>query len=195
MRRTPLARTSQLTPGPPPARRTPLRSVRTEPRQRARKGHKRATGTATGNPKPPGEFTARVKLLVRKRAGRGDIFEARCEACGVELGEKGGQVHHRAGRGSGGCRIAVIQSCANALLLCGTSYDGCHGEATRFARHLGMKEAGVWIKHGTTPEYDPRNVPVMLCGPGGGLVAYLATDGLGPDGTGYLFETPREVAA
>ncbi len=175
-------------------RRKALPSVNLERQQRAREGRTRATGAATGQPKPPGRFTDAVKLAVRKRAGRGDIYDARCEACGVELGEKGGQVHHRAGRGSGGCRDTVIQSCANAMLLCGTPFDGCHGEATRFAQHLGMKAAGVWIEHGTTPEFDPRNVPVKLHGLSRRTV-WLAEDGIGFKGTGYWYQQPGAVAA
>jgi hypothetical protein len=52
---------------------------------------------------------------------------------------------------------------------------------------------GFWLKHGTTPEYDPRNVPILLHG---NALRLLAEDGLGPDGTGYLpAEPPGQVAA
>lgn len=156
----------------------------------------RAVGAASGAPKPPGEFTLAVKHAVRRRAGRGDAAEARCEGCGRRLGARGGQVHHRAGRGSGGCRDEVIQGCANALLLCGTPFDGCHGAATAFDAHLGMDGAGLWIRHGTTPEFDPRNVQIMLHdASGGGMPVWLAEDGLGPDGTGYLYQCPEVEAA
>lgn len=155
----------------------------------------RAAGAATGLPKPPREFTPRVKRLVRERAGGGHAEDARCEACGIHLGEQGGQVHHRAGRGTGGCRDKVIQSCANAMLLCGTAFDGCHGRATRFDRHLRDDAAGAWIRHGTTAEFDPRNVAVMLHGEQSGLAAWLAEDGKGPDGSGYLMQPPEVMAA
>ena len=182
-----LSRSTPLERGPGPRRITPLARTRNAPRK------DRATGTASGKPKPPPEFTAKVRRLVRTRAGCGDIFAAECEGCGRHLGEKGGQVHHRAGRGSGGCRLAVIQSCANALLLCGTPLDWCHGMATRFDRHMRDDATGFWVRHGTTPEFDPRQVPVMLHAHGagrGGTVLWLAEDGIGADGDGYLRQPP-----
>ena len=165
--------------------RTPLSRPREKPAARGR-----AVGAATGLPKMPGEFTAKVKLQIRTRAGHGDPSQARCEACGRFLGERGGQVHHRAGRGSGGCRDAVIQSLANAALLCGTAFTGCHGRATAFARDLGMDAGGFWIGHGTTPDYDPRNVAILLAGRDGGMRVWLsATEPV------YLTADPRAVAA
>lgn len=197
---------STIAPGSAPLRRTPLAAT---PRARTVPGITTGTvpgvksaaakeSSATGSFVPPGpsEFTPKVKLLVRKRAGRGDVADACCEGCGVWLGEKGGQVHHRAGRGSGGCRDEVVNSCANALLLCGDPFTGCHGAATRFELHLRDDAAGFWIRHGTTPEFDPRNVGVMLHALGAGeITLWLAADGLGPDGTGYLLQRPELAAA
>ena len=105
-----------------------------------------------------------------------------CEACGLWLGRRRGQVHHRVNRGGGGCTDEVVNSCANAALLCGTPLTGCHGLAT--ANKLGN---GFVIKHGTTPEFDPRNVSILLASPhGSGVSVFLAADGLGPDGSGYV---------
>ena len=190
MKRSPLARGVV-----PLARTTRLHPVSAKRAAQGRNAPRkdRATGAASGQPKPPPEFTAKVRRLVRKRAGCGDVFSAECEGCGRYLGEKGGQVHHRAGRGSGGCRLAVIQSCANALLLCGTPLDWCHGMATRFDRHMRDDATGFWIRHGATPAFDPRRVAVMLHAHGagrGGTVLWLAEDGIGPDGDGYLRQPP-----
>ena len=141
---------------------------------------------------PKGEFSKKVKLAVRKRAGRGDEFEALAECCGRWLGRDAGEFQHRAARGSGGCRDAVTNSPANCVLMC----SGHHREAEARDEHLAMDAGGFWIEHGTTPEYDPRNAAIMLHGAGGaGITVYLAADGLGPDGTGYLFEAPKELAA
>ena len=146
-----------------------------------RKG--RATGAATGQPKPPGEFTAKVKLAVRKRAGRGDIFDAACEGCRRRLGRYGGEYQHRAARGSGGCRDEIVNGPANCLLLCRL----CHAEAEERRRDLSQDGAGFWIEHGNGPDYDPRFVAVMLGALGSsGVTVYLAADGLGPDGSGYV---------
>lgn len=140
---------------------------------------------------PSGEFSAATRLLVRKRAGRGDIFDSACEACGRHLGEKAGEFQHRASRGSGGCRDAVINGPANCAFMC----HECHVKAEARDEHLAMDAAGFWIEHGTTAEYDPRNVPIMLHGAGGGASFYLAEDGIGFKGTGYLYQRPEQVAA
>ena len=140
-------------------------------------------------------FPRSVKLAVRKRAGNGDPDMALCEACGKWLGRRHGQVQHRVGRGAGGCRDEVINGPANAALLCGTPLVGCHGRATVFAADMGAEDKGFWIGRGTTPEFDPRNVPVKLASPhGSGILVWLAEDGKGPDGSGYLKQAP-EVSA
>jgi hypothetical protein len=132
-------------------------------------------------PPAPGEFTAKVKLAVRKRAGRGDEFEALCEAHGGWLGRKGGEFQHRDARGMGGSKDPVVNSAANAALIC----HDCHLLAE--ARDMDMHGMGFWLEEGE----DPRTTGIMLHGAGrGGLTLYLAEDGLGPDGTGYLYQAP-----
>ena len=150
-----------------------------------RKG--RATGAATGQPKPPGEFTAKVKLAVRKRAGSGDIFDAACEGCRRRLGRYGGEYQHRAARGSGGCRDEIVNGPANCLLLCRL----CHAEAEERRRDLSQDGAGFWIEHGNGPDYDPRFVAVML----GALGSSGVTVWLAADGTGYSQQAPEGAVA
>jgi hypothetical protein len=131
-----------------------------------------------------------VKRLVRKRAGRGDIHEAQCEACGCWLGRDAGEFQRRAARGAGGCRDTVIGGCANCALMC----PPCRRRAEDRDEHMGMGAGGFWIGHGTAPEYDPRNVPIMLYGKragGGEITVWLAAGGKGPDGTGYLYQCPE----
>lgn len=105
-------------------------------------------------------FTQRVKLAVRQRAGNGDAYRARCEACGCWLGRYGGEVQHRLARGMGGSSDPVVSSAANAALLCGSAAarSGCHGLAE--SRDPGMGRAGWWLEHGTGT--DPAAVPVLL---------------------------------
>jgi hypothetical protein len=132
-------------------------------------------------------FSPRVRRLVRTRAGTGDYHDACCEACGIHLGEHG-QVQHRLARGCGGSKDPVVASAANAALLCGTSFSGCHGdcEARWTPRAEEMNARGFWIKHGKGPEFDPRFVPVTLFG---GVVRWLTEDGR------YAEDPPGEVAA
>jgi hypothetical protein len=55
-----------------------------------------------------------------------------------------------------------------------------------------MGVRGFWLPQGT----DPRLVPMRLASEhGSGITAWRADDGIGPHGTGYLFEAPGEVAA
>ena len=137
-------------------------------------------------------FSRKTKLAVRKRAGGGDEFQALCEGCKRWLGRDGGEYQHRAARGQGGCRDAIVNGPANCLLLC----HGCHMEAEERRRDLSQDGAGFWIEHGNGPDYDPRFTPVMLGALGNsGLTVYLAADGLGPDGTGYLLEAPEGAVA
>ena len=134
-------------------------------------------------------FSPRVRKLVRTRAGSGDLFVATCEACGIFLGERGGQVQHRVSRGRGGCKDPVINGLANAALLCGTSYTGCHGDCE--ARHTPeakkMEARGFVIRHGKGPEFDPRYVPLTLLG---GVEVWLSETE-----PRYLYERPELVAA
>lgn len=129
-------------------------------------------------------FPARVKLLVRTRAGNGNPDAAMCEACGIELGKLGGQVHHIINRGMGGTSDPVLQSAANAALLCGTPLTGCHGLATAFDEEIGAK--GFWLSHSA----DPRLEPMMLHSVhDSGLLVWRSADGR------YLFRAPGEAAA
>lgn len=205
MKRTQMRRCRPLEPGKPPARRTRLaRSAGLQPVPWSRavppltggavKSAATRRGSSSGKLTPPAppEFTPKVKLLVRKRAGNGDEFQALCEACGRGLGRDGGEFQHRAARGAGGCRDRVINGPANCALMC----SECHRKAESRDPGLGMDDAGFWLEHGATPEFDPRNVPVKLASEhGSGILAYLAADGLGPDGTGYLLAPPEAVAA
>lgn len=183
-RRAPLRRGKPLEPG------TPLRRASVKAKARSAAGTKRATGRIT--PRAPGEFTPRVKLLVRKRAGCGDVFDAMCEACGMWLGEKGGEVQHRDARGMGGSRDRVTNGPANAVLLCGSAVfrTGCHGACEDRDPH--MHGMGFWLEEGQ----DPRTEPVMLHGAGArGGSYYLAADGTGDNGTGYQTARPEVRAA
>jgi hypothetical protein len=155
-------------PGPPPPRR---RAVRQQPSL------------------PPAEFTARVKLLVRTRAGQGYAGDAVCEACGRYLGNGAGdhgQIQHRHARKSGGSRDPVTNGVANAALLCGSSLDprSCHGKCE--ARDPFMQERGWWIETGAGPEFDPRYVAVVLHS---GAARWLGADGR------YLDTMPGTAAA
>jgi len=178
-RNTPLSRTSVLEPGPGPARKTRLRSA--SPR-RAAEGP--AVKSAATRKRPETGFSRSVKLKVRTRAGNGDPDKAMCEACGLWLGRRHGQVHHIIGRGMGGCKGALLNSPANAALLCGTPYAGCHGLATALDREIGAR--GFWLPQGT----DPRTVPMMLASEHGSGVLVWRTEA----GT-YSFEAPEGAVA
>lgn len=176
--RTPLRTRTELQPSGPWSRSVPLL-------RNGKSAATRASGSSSGSlirPAPP-EFTPKVKLLVRKRAGNGDEFQALCEACGRWLGRDAGEFQHRAARGAGGCRDKIINGPANCALMC----PECHRRAEGRDPCLGMDDAGFWLEHGTTAAYDPRNVPVKLASPhGSGVLVYLAADGLGEDGSGYV---------
>jgi hypothetical protein len=150
----------------------------------------RGTGIARTAPKPrPARdtgFPLRVRLLIRARAGNGDPEAAECEMGGEWLGLLGGEIQHRAARGAGGCRDSVINGPANGALLC----PSCHRDCEARDEHLGMDGAGFWIRHGTTPEFDPRSVSVMWhARAGSGIELWLGTDGR------YLYAGPEAVAA
>jgi hypothetical protein len=159
-----------------------LRPVRSQGKSAARKGSRRGAG----------EFTAKVKLQCRTRAGGGEAGNARCESCGCWLGPDGGQIQHRLARGSGGSRNPLVSSLANAALLCGTSVTpSCHGDAESRDPERRMREKGFVILHGEGPEFDPRFVAIELHSMfGGGMSVWLAEDGIGDDGNGYLFSQP-----
>ena len=131
-------------------------------------------------------FSPRVRKLVRTRAGNGYPEQACCEACGVWLGGHGGQIQHRLARGSGGSKDPVVGSAANAALMCGTSFAGCHGAAESRDPERGMEARGFVIRHGKGPEFDPRFVPLVLLGD---VRVWLSGDGR------YSEDPPAEVAA
>jgi len=121
-------------------------------------------------------FSARVRRLVRTRAGGGDPHDACCEATGVWLGEYGGEIQHRDARGMGGTSDPAANSVVNAVLL--------SKEAHRLAesRDKGMNERGFWLRNGQ----DPALTPVILFGD---VEVWLGEDG------SYLDEPPAEEAA
>ena len=131
-------------------------------------------------------FSPRVRKLVRTRAGNGFPEQACCEACGVWLGEHGGQIQHRVARGMGGCSDPVVNGPAGAALLCGTAFTGCHGAAESRDPEYRMEARGFVIRHGKGPEFDPRFVPLILLGD---VEVWLSEDGR------YLDEAPIELAA
>lgn len=124
-------------------------------------------------------FPARVKLLVRARAGDGDIQDARCEHCGFFLGATGGEYQHIVARGMGGTRDPLLNTAANAALLCPPSHRLAE---TRSAEMLAL---GFWQRQGT----DPRLAPMMLWTPGGRVMVWRGVSGE------YLPEPPKQVAA
>jgi hypothetical protein len=185
-----LTRRTPLLPGPGyrMTRNVPLRSV---PRPQGKNAATGRGGIGQRKAGPPGEFSEKTRLLVRARAGGGDEFNASCECCNAWLGRHGGDYQHRAARGAGGCRDEVVNGPAGGVLLC----RPCHARAEAREDDIGMPDEGgrgFWLKHGTTPAYDPRNVPVVLHD---GAVVWLAADGKGPDGSGYLCEAPEGIAA
>ena len=60
-------------------------------------------------PSPQTGFSDEVKALCRARA------RFHCEACGIWLGEHGGQIQHRLARGAGGSRDPVVRLCRQRL--------------------------------------------------------------------------------
>ena len=129
----------------------------------------------TPRPRRAAGFSMKVKLETRARAGGHDrdIDEARCESCGVWLGRYGGQIQHRAARGMGGSTSLMTNSIQNAVLLCGTPFDGCHGLCER-RQDERMNILGFWLRHGE----HPACTPIVLHGRlGHGLKVWLTPTG------------------
>jgi hypothetical protein len=148
-------------------------SAATEARQcRNGKWHLHEPAEETG-------FSAAVKAQVRARA------QMCCEACGIWLGEHGGQVQHILARGSGGSKDPVIDSIVNAAMLCGTPMTGCHGLCE--ARDRRMHKEGFWLQRGQDPAAEPFlwHAP----GDGSGLLKWRTADG------GYSDAPPLRAAA
>jgi hypothetical protein len=124
-------------------------------------------------------FSATVRLAVRKRAGGGDVNDARCESCNIWLGRYGGQVQHIVARMIGGSRKR--NGITNGCLLCGNSLTGCHGLCEARSEH--MRARGFWRKSS-----DPV-IPLMLHGEQSGVLVHLTPEG------GYEVARPGEEAA
>jgi len=133
-----------------------------------------AAAQAPARARSSGEFTPAVRLLIRTRAGNGDPSQARCEACGMFLGERGGQFQHIYARGAGGCALWLFRSAANGTLLHGTSYTGCHGLCED--RDPRMEAMGFWRRRNGLEK--PGDYPITLHGLTGGTARFLlAVDG------------------
>ena len=132
-------------------------------------------------------FSPRVRKLVRTRAGGGYAENACCESCGIWLGDHGGQLQHRLARGNGGSKDPVVSSAANATLMCGTPFTGCHGLAESRNPEHRMEDRGFVIRHGVGPDFDPRYVPLTLLGD--------VEEWLSETEARYLYEPPIEEAA
>jgi hypothetical protein len=201
VRQTGIARKSRMKPGPGGS----LRRTGIAPGEGMTQG--RNTGSRAGKSPAAGSqsksaarrgtgFSRAVKLAARTRAGNGDPEDSRCECCGCWLGRDGGQVQHRLARASGGSSNPLVSSLSNAALLCGTSLTGCHGEAESRRPDRAMKAKGFVIDHGVGPDFDPRYVPIALGSQfGSGMRVWLAEDGIGDTGYGYLFQSPEVQAA
>lgn len=114
LRRTALARRTELRRTPMPRRKRELNTRKAET-----SSGRRGTGPST-----------RTKQLVADRAGYC------CEVCGLALHDGLGwreahSFHHRRPRAMGGTRDKVANSPANLLLLCGSGITGCHGRIER----------------------------------------------------------------
>ena len=126
-------------------------------------------------------FPASVRLAVRKRAGGGDVNDARCESCNIWLGRYGGDIQHIQARGMGGSRLR--NAITNGVLLCSPSTDKrtCHGLCE--ARDEHMRAMGFW-RFSTDPV-----IPLMLHGEQSGVLVRLTPEG------GYEVARPGEEAA
>ena len=179
-RTKPLSRGAPLQPGTKPLTRSSRLQSAHWSRAVPPEGAGEVKGAATRRGPSSGEFSAKVKLQIRTRAGEGDPDQAVCECCGVDLGRYGGQIQHIVARGMGGTSNPVMKTAANGALLCGTAQDGDHGLAE--SRDPGMRRKGFWLPQGT----DPRMVPMILWT---GRKVWRSEDGR------YLTAKPREVAA
>jgi hypothetical protein len=138
--------------------------------------------SVTGAP----EFTPDVEALIRTRAGHGDAELAECESCGFSLEDGGGEVVPRQEGSPSSFACDVLTGAANGLLMCGH----CVARHWRRPREMRDDAQGFWIRHGTTPGFDPRLVPILWHANGGsGLPVWLGEDGE------YLHTRPRELAA
>ena len=157
LRRTALARNTQMARGGP-LRRTPLSRGR-EQRPRPVAGTQWARDT--------GPTSATRGLVLDRAAGC-------CEMCGRLLHDgydwlEVHSFHHRQPRGMGGTSAVAANSAANLLLLCGTGTDGCHGFVE--AHRTSAEEEGWLVRHGL----DPAEVPVTVFAGGDADLAHTFT--------------------
>jgi hypothetical protein len=117
-------------------------------------------------------FLPATKKAIRRRAGH------RCEACGCPVPPGFGNIQHRSARKMGGSRLAWVNSVVNGVLLCGTPFTGDHGLCE--SRDTHMHAQGFWLEQ----HEHPAEVPIMLHGEFGGVLAWLTPAG------GYSAEAP-----
>jgi len=131
---------------------------------------------ARRRPKDTGP-SQKVRGLVLAR----DNFQ--CAGCGKPVGGActWWSLQHRKARGSGG-----DNSPCNLIVLCGSATSpGCHRLCEDRDRE--MHARGLWLRG----DEDPAMVPVMIASEyGSGITVWLAGDGIGPDGDGYLRQRP-----
>ena len=174
-RRKPLRAKTVLRAGDKPLRRrkplwaaAPDVTASAGPTRVKKAGPKTAGAAGTGKNSGDTSFPPAVRAAIRKRAGNC------CEACGIDLGDEGGQIQHRLARKSGGRRGAMrllLRSVVNGALECGTPETGCHGLCE--SRDRDMHEAGFWLKEGQ----HPADVPILWHGRSGGARLWLTDDG------------------
>lgn len=147
LKRTPIARKTELRRTPMPAGKRDARARVTVPRKRKETGP-----------------TPAQRALVAERAAWC------CEVCGHRLHDGTGwtaahSFHHRQARGAGGSSRPETNSPTNILLLCGTGVTGCHGF---IESHRALAEADGWlVRHGIDPAtvhvtVDRHGEPVLL---------------------------------
>lgn len=144
LRRTAIARKTELKRGAPLRRKTAMKKVAMAQRTVAKQRKARDTGP-----------NAKTKALLWARAA------GKCELCGVDLTFRPFSRHHRRSRGSGGSTVPWINNLSNLLLLCGsaTTPGGCH---ERVERNRGDEAyiAG-WRVH-KNGQYLPAEVPALI---------------------------------
>jgi hypothetical protein len=162
--------------GGPIQRRTELKA--TKPMNRG-KGFKQAANPSKRKSSSQAKTNKGLDALNRQARAR-DLDT--CVRCGVVVGT-GGNVHHRRNRGMGGSRRANVIS--NALVLCGSPTEGCHGSVTLRPWEIDAERYG-WVLP-TNGTADPATVPVM--------VAWLGWAYPLADGTWQVIDDLEAVAA
>ena len=104
-------------------------------------------------------FTPKTVKLVLEREGGRCFWCRKWIASGIRGIDY--SIHHRCPRGAGGTKAAWSSAASNALALCGTGTEGCHGwvEANRsLALDLGLLVSGVAAA--VNPARRPALIPV-----------------------------------